>query len=171
MCWSVHCLSPVFFVCLTIIDAFLCFLGHLEHAFPCAVPSSCLTWRPRAVLGCLASSIKLSMCFQTLPRLILPQGQEIGYSTTLQGNIFHNNILLPLSTITLIILLSLSTIRFCFRCYHLGENCSMTISRQVSLSHHAVYPTLLGRGLSGSSLSFSFCTFSPKICSVSKFLI
>lgn len=43
---------------------------------------------------------------------------------------------------------------------------------QVSPSHHAVHPTLvLGTELSGSPFS-SFChTFSPKISSISKFLI
>lgn len=140
MCWSVYFILPVFLVCLTIIDTFLCFLGHLEHDFPCAVPSACLTWRPREVLGYLASIITLSMCFQTLLRLILLQEQGTDYRTPHQCNVFH---------------------RFCFRCYHLGEDCSMTISSQVSLSHHAAHSTFLGRQLSVSSLSFSFYTFSP----------
>lgn len=131
-------------------DTFLCFLGHLEHDFPCAVPSACLTWRPREILGQQSSTIKLSVCFQTLLRLILLQGQETDYSTLHQCNIFH---------------------RFCFRCYHLDEGCSMTFSRQVCPSHHTVHPTLLGRQRSRSSLSFSSCTFSRKVSSISKFLI
>lgn len=147
-----ECVFPFtsFLVCLTIIDTFLCFLGHLEHNFPCAVPSACLTWRPMEVPGCLASSIKLSMCFQTLLRLILLQEQETDYSTPHQCNVSS---------------------RFCFRCCQLGEDCSMTISRQISPSHHAAHPTFLSRQLSGSSLSFSFCPFSPKVPSISKFLI
>lgn len=132
-------------VCLTITDTFLCLLGHLEHDFPCAVPSACLYWRPREVLGCRASS---SLCVFR-HSLGLLQGQETGYSTPHQCNIFH---------------------RFCFRCHHLGGDCSMTSSRQVCPSHHAIHSTLLGRQLSGSSLSFSFCTFSPKVTSTSKFL-
>lgn len=101
-----------FFVCLIIIDTFLCFLGHLEHDFPCAAPSACLTWKPREVPWSLASSIKLSMCFQALFSLILLQEQKTDYSTPHQCNVFH---------------------RFCFRCYYLGEDCSMTISRFLHL--------------------------------------
>lgn len=103
----------------------------LPRAFLCTIPSACLTWRPREVLGSLPSGIKLSMCFQTLPRLISLQGQEIGYSILHQCNVF---------------------LRFCFRCYH----CSMTISRQVP-SPHAVHPTILGREL----WIFFFLYFQP----------
>lgn len=70
-----YCLLPVFFfffVCLTIIDTFLCLLGHLEHDFPCAVPSARLYWRPREVLRCLASS-SLSVSRHPTPMQHIPQ--------------------------------------------------------------------------------------------------
>ena len=76
--WSVYCLLPAFLFCLTIIDAFLCIVQHLEHAFPMQFHQPCLIWKHREVPGCLASSIELSTCVSR-PCLLL-QGQEKGYS-------------------------------------------------------------------------------------------
>lgn len=66
-------------------------------------------WRPREVPGCLASSTKLFSClFSDIALATFVTRSRKGCSTPHQRNIFCN---------------------FCFRCYDMQEDCSMTISR------------------------------------------
>lgn len=77
-------------------------------------------WRPREVPGCLASSTKLFSClFSDTAQATFATRSRRGYRTPHQSNIFCS---------------------FCFRCYHMWEDCSMTISRPALLQQYSAQP-------------------------------